>query len=86
MRYITRDGEVFTVPVRSRKVGAAILSCTLGAAIGIGFRLMLDLSPGIITSILSALQDLGMAIWSMLCNAAQAGAEFVHSVMQTKTG
>jgi hypothetical protein len=26
------------------------------------------------------------AIWNMLCNAAQACAEFVHHVMQTKTG
>jgi predicted membrane metal-binding protein len=84
--YIVNTGEAFGESTKKRKIAPAILSCALGTGIGIGFQLVLAANPGIIASLLSSLKDLGMAIWTMFCNAIRACTDFVHYVMHTGSG
>jgi hypothetical protein len=85
MRYVTKDGHAFEMPANGRKIGQVILSCVLGAGIGILIRLVLDLNPGIIVSILSVIKVIGMAIWDMLSSAAHACADFARYVLHTRS-
>jgi hypothetical protein len=71
-------GGAFGEPAKSHKTWSVILSCMMGVGIGIGLRLLLGSNPEIITSILSPLRVVGMAIWNALQTVADAIAEFVR--------
>ena len=85
MPYIVGAGAPFGEPAKSHKIRSAILSCIAGTVIGLGSRLVLDSNPGVIGSMLDALKALGFAIWGMLCNSAQACAEFVNFVIHARS-
>jgi hypothetical protein len=84
--YIVGAGEAFGEPARSHRIRSSILSCSIGAGIGIGLRLVVDSNPEIIAGILSTLEALETAVWNMLCNVAHACAEFVRNVMRVRLG
>lgn len=84
MRYVTKNGEAYEMLANSRRTGPVILSCAIGAAVGIGFRLVFDLNPGIVVGVLSAIRAIAMAIWDMLGGAAHAIAEFVRYVLHSR--
>jgi hypothetical protein len=85
--YIVRnDEESIELAIRKRrKAWLAILLCALGIGIGIGMRLVAS-NPRIIAAAQSALMALGIAIWSVLRDIAQACADFMHYVTHTRSG
>ena len=86
MPYLTKSGRVLEEPAKSRKIGTSILTYGLVIGIGVGLCLVLAANPRIIAGIQSISKDIGMAIWNMLCNAAHACAEFVHYLVNTRSG
>ena len=85
MLHLTRSGKVIEASVKSHKEWSRILACVLVIGAGVGLHLMLDANPWIIAGTKAILINIGMAIWNMLCDAANACADFVHYVMNTRS-
>lgn len=85
MLYLSKSGVVLELKAKSRKLGSVILICALAIVIGMGLRLVLEANHGIIASVLTNLKDVGLAIWNMLCDLAQAIGTFIKFIMSTRS-
>jgi hypothetical protein len=83
--YVVRAGREFGEPAKSCQIKSAIVTCAVGAGIGIGLRLLLDADPGIIGGISDALGSVGMAVWNMLRDVAYACAELVGYLIHSRS-
>ena len=80
MRFEASNVDPFAepAPAKNRKMRFAILTCALGIGIVI--------YPGAVMDLIYILRDLGIAVWTMLCDVASACADFVDYVLQVRSG
>jgi hypothetical protein len=82
MPYLARDGKVYRQEARDYGVRPVFLLCALAAVIALTLHLLHPNYKTIIGGLLSSLKAIGMAIWTMLCDAAHACAAFVNYIKE----